>query len=267
LDTPTTPLFHRKTWEGGRSDHLFAILLGTLGVGLGTLLIWIGANTFLQRPSPDIQQSSIAFTIWWTAAGTILASRGTIEILDHIWRPDFALHATFLILHILLGCLAFFALSHFFAYLLLGRNRLWIPLGVFYGLYAVGLLYIILFYMPIGLNVSAGQTSMAYQWPLPLDALQRAFILLIIPPLLGLIGYIGIYHRLPYRGQRWRLMLNVILILFLFFVLDLGQILGLGAFPNIHAILRVAGIAIATTLIMVHHAPQRLQAKLSETPD
>lgn len=236
--------------------------LGSLGVILGALVIWIGTTTVVNRPSVDEQLSALSFGVWWLAAGTSTLIRGSVEMADVMWRADYALHLTVVDINIFLSCLALFSLTHFLVYLLAGTQRLWIPLAFFYGIAAFYLIFIINYQRPIGLDIAGGRVGLAFQEPLAADIMRRLFALLAIPPALGLIGYLFLYNRLPFMIQKWRLVASTILILVMFVTTVSTSVYEIHRLTILPMVVRLIGLPAAVLLLFTYYPPAPLKRRL-----
>ncbi len=236
------------------------VLLGLFNLLLGILLMAIALRVSRKKVTGEEYLPILSFSVWWYSAGAALTVRGAVNLLDVFWQPDLALHVTTDQLIVLLAMLALFALSHYFAYLFIGPNKLWVPLAIFYGLSAIGLLYMINFQQPVGLDVQQGHVELVYAEETPgLGIAERLLVLLFIPPLLGLLGYLSLYKRVPSTIQQYR----ILLIGFSVFIILLNplvtQIFGVAAVPILVVTYRLLSVIGATLLLLTYYTPNLFQ--------
>lgn len=235
-------------------------LLGAFNLILGVLLGVIATHVSRKGITGKEYLPILSFSVWWYSAGASFAIRGIMNLTDVLWRPDLPLHVTSSQVTLLLAALALFSLSHYFAYLFIGPNKLWVPLAVIYGLSAMALLYMINYQQPIGLSVEGGQISVVYGDQLPtFSVARRLAVVMFVPPLLGLLGYLSLYKRVPTTIQRYRVVIISITIFLVFLNIFISQIFDLEGIMMVKVTSRLLGVIAATFLLLTYQTPNLFQ--------
>lgn len=128
------------------------------------------------------------FSLFWFAVAYYGITDGCWSLAVPTFDPPLALGVTILLTKTLAGCLGFFGLVYYLTYLYTGDRKAVVPLGAFYAVVYVLVLYSYLAADPVSQQVHPWRSGLVYANPgTLLDTL--SVLLLFAPPLVAAIAY------------------------------------------------------------------------------
>lgn len=210
--------------------------------------------------------ANMTFVFWWMATAGLMAVRATRNFAVAFWRPELAIFVVETQLAILIGAFALACLTFYFAYLFTGEPRTWIPIALFYSLYAVFLLYLVADQRPSGLELQGWRMQTTYAAPHDELGDGRSAVLLFVPPILGTVGYLSLYRIVPTRLQRLRIVFVATGLLLWLSSYLLSYVLQLDVTFEWTITERVVGIVAALLIVLGYHTPVRWKQRLEAPP-
>ncbi len=242
------------------------MLRGFANLLLMTAFLIVGHAVHNRSLSGHERTANVTFTYWWVATAALMAVRAIRNFVVAFGDPELALFIVETQLSILIGATALGCLTFYFAYLFTGEHRLWIPIVMYYAIYAVFLLYIVADQRPIGLELSAWRLNIIYEQPHPTLGRARSAVLLFIPPLLGIIGYMSLFKTVPTRLQRFRIGFVSIGLLVWISSYFLAYIFEFDFTFRWSIAERVIGIVAALLILIGYRPPARWRQRLEAPP-
>lgn len=166
---------------------------------------YVGRVTIRRRVEGEGQLAATLFGVWWFALAGLQVSSVLMRGLALAGVRDVPLFATFTYVTLLGFCLAFWALVYYLVYLLSGSRRVLVPITMFYAAFYGYLLYWVTVSVPNGIKVDDWSVSLTYANQITGAPVVAAILLLILPPILGGLGYARLYFRVSDATQKYRI--------------------------------------------------------------
>lgn len=176
------------------------MLLATAGV-----YAYVGRVTWRRRVGGEAQLASDLFATWWFAIAATTAGGALTRTLGYLGVEDLALYGT--LSHVTLFSLyvGLWGLLYYLVYLFSGSRRLIVPISIFYTLLYAWTVYLVAMRQPTGLAVTEWNVRLTYATELAAPVATAFVLLLILPPVLGAVGYARLYFRVDDPTQRYRI--------------------------------------------------------------
>ncbi|HUR67782.1 MAG TPA: hypothetical protein VM370_00930 [Candidatus Thermoplasmatota archaeon] len=182
------------------------LLDALLQVVTGIFYAYVGRVCARRRIGGDAQLAASMFSVWWYALGALSGSAALTRVLAYAGVRELGVFVTLTHIAILGLCLAFWALQYYLVYLFSGERRWLLPLSGFYLALYIWIVYLIVWETPIGVDVSAWAVKLTFERPLTTGPVVAALtLLLIVPPVLGGIGYARLFFRVTEPTARYRI--------------------------------------------------------------
>lgn len=183
-----------------------ALLLGAaLQVVTALVYFHVGRVTSMRRIGGEAQLAARLFSVWWFTLGALTAVGAFTRLLVLAGVLDLGLHATLSHLNLLSLCVALWALLYYLVYLFTGSRRWFLPITAFYIVFYVGVVYLLTAAEPVGVIVERGVVRIDYARELSGGPLVALVLALILPPVLGAIGYARLFFQVEELTQRYRI--------------------------------------------------------------
>lgn len=202
-------------------------LSAALSLLMAVVYLAVGRVVRRRVVSSPAELAKRSFAAWWFILAGVTAAGVSTPVLSafDLWTVEGLVVYTQIVIVLIVGALA--ALLYYFAYLFTGKRGIWKPIAVFHALYLVALLYYIAAADPIGIEHGTYGAQLEYANDFSGTPLAAAVgILLLLPTLIGAIGYMSLFRRVPDRSARFR-MLTIALAFIIWFGSSLiaGQVL------------------------------------------
>lgn len=221
----------------------------------------VGGVTIRRHVGGDGQLAATLFGVWWYAlAGLQLVGAG-MRVLGYLGMLDLTVYITVTYVLLLVFCAGFWALVYYLSYLLTGNRRLLVPLTAFYIAYYAYLLYYITLSDPVGVKVTDWSVSLDYSNEIRGAPLTLLMLLLVMPPLLGALGYARLYFKVRDPTQKYRIGLVSATLGGWFAILLLAWVLELGTQQWWYFASRAIGVAAALLIYAAFRPPGWVQRR------
>lgn len=186
-------------------DEAALLLDIVLSIAVAGVYLLVGVVTGRRRVDGDGQLAVSLFALWWhmLAAMGVIAAMG--KVLAVLGIMDASVHATVAQLTLLTLCLALASLLYYLVYLYTGKRRMIWPVGGFYAAYYAWLVYLVESGRPTGAHVEGGRVVLDYAREFTSLEIGLVLLLLLVPPLLGALGYARLFFRAQEATQRYRI--------------------------------------------------------------
>lgn len=235
------------------------------GYAFATALVFVLVATRLSQV-PRSRESRFAhamFALWWYGVAAFLATGGILSLLDVTGNaaqgPRWLLSA----LGMLTVCAAVCGLVYYVLFVYTGRSRVLFPLLAYYaGIWIV---------MLVGLALDPGESARWERSIVNLAILtgplvSAAIVAFLVPALIALALYAGLYRRVGSAHQRYRVGLATTSLLTWFGLAILA--LALGIQDTLAWSLAGRGLALAAAggVLLAYAPPRRVREWLDERP-
>lgn len=187
------------------AETLVTLLLNLL---MGTVYALVGRVVSRRHVSADADLAKRSFASWWyalsgvTIAGALAAligSRGWWSLGGYVAYVQ-------VVLFVIIAALG--ALLYYFVYLFTGKRSAWKVIAAAYAIYFIAILYYLGASDPVGLvESSRNGVDIEYANDLTETTFEEVLgILLILPVLLGAIGYVSLVRKVPDRSGKFRIL-------------------------------------------------------------
>lgn len=231
---------------------------------IAATLAWVGVTLSARGLAPEPRRANRAFAAWWFALGAGF-------LLNAFWEASAAwslqadpAYASLLVAtdyaYVLSLVVAVWGILYYLVYLRTGRSRLFWPLTIFYGAYAVVALYSMSLVKPTGLNVATWFVGWNYESLATEGTLYAALLALLLLPELGaILAYAMLLRETSDPQRRRRIVIVAVGIFALILLPVLADALKLGRFEAWQAGGRFISLAAALAIVSAYrqgrHAP------------
>lgn len=184
--------------------------LASLQLVAGVLYTYVGAKVGRRRVSPDAQLAVRLFQFWWYGLAA-LSFFSPVLLVGQALFGDLPIPIWLTVVNVLLTliCAAIVGLCYYLLYLYTGKRWLIVPVSLFYGLLAFGLLTLIAYLNPHLPYVTDDQGHHpTYDHDLRGTWVSAAIGFgLILPPFGAALAYLLLFFRVQDRTARYRIAL------------------------------------------------------------
>lgn len=179
-------------------DALFLLVTGTVYAAVGRV-------TIRRHVEGDGRLAARLFGVWWYGLAILQFTGAFLRTLVafDLLVTTFYVTTTYVLLLVL--CLALWALVYYLVYLFTGNRRLLGPITAFYVAYYAFLVYYVTLREPIGFETSAWSVQLTYARDVTGAPLILLMLLLMVPPILGALGYARLFLKVRDATQRYRI--------------------------------------------------------------
>ena len=181
------------------------LIAALLNVLVAAVYAAVGGVVSKRQVSDQARLAKRAFSAWWwvLAAVSVGGALANIASVYGVWTLASLVVYTQVLLALILGALA--ALLYYFVFLRTGWRGVWKPIAAFYALYYIAILYYLAVADPVGITRNPAGDTLEFGNDLtehPVTTLLG--LLLLMPSLIGAIGYFSLFGRIPDRSGRFR---------------------------------------------------------------
>lgn len=180
---------------------LDAVLLLAIGLVYGA----VGRVTIRRHVEGDGKLAAKLFGFWWYALALLQAVSAGVRVLAYFDALPTAIYVTITYVTILVLCASLWALVYYLSYLFTGSRRLLGPITAFYVAYYAFLTYYITLREPIGVAIASWGVELEYAREIAGAPLALLVLLLVVPPILGALGYARLFTKVEDATQRYRI--------------------------------------------------------------
>lgn len=177
----------------------------TLAILSALVYTHVGRVTMRRRVTGDGRLATTLFGVWWHALAAVTGTNGLMRLLAFAGVTDLTVFTTLTYLNLLVLCLALWALLYYLVYLFTGNRELLLPISAFYVAYYGFLTYFITYQRPISVRVDAWDVGLEYEREVTGAPLVALVLLLIVPPVLGALGYARLFFGVQDATQKYRI--------------------------------------------------------------
>lgn len=220
-----------------------------------TIYAYVGRVTLRRHVGGEGQLAATLFGIWWFALAVLQANGALNRAIAAFGALELAFFTTTTYVGMLVLSVALWALVYYLFYLLTGSRRVLLPITAFYILFYAALLYLIAYREPIGIEETAWRVALEYRHEVAKPALTGLVLALILPPLVGAIGYARLFFRVDDPTQRYRIGLVSATIGGWFGTVLVAWMVELSAQPWWQLVSRSIGLLAALLIYTAYHPP------------
>ena len=238
---------------------LFSALFAATTAGIYSYVGWRLSKRVISSAEARLAWGS--FTVWWYGLAAITLIGGFLRLFGAFGLTSLPLFVTATYLNILITCIALWGLFYYLIYLFTGNRRSLVPLGLFYMIYYVLLVYYITASIPGHVDVGRWSTTLVYRAPLTGAFFVIILVFLLLPQIVGGLAYFTLYFRVSDVTQKYRILLvsSSIVVWFLSPLIALAG--GLGQQDWWQLMSRFIGLAAALTILMAYLPPRWLKQR------
>lgn len=227
------------------------------------LYAYVGSKLGRRRVEGTGRRAVVLFSVWWYALAGTSAITAFMSFLGSIDALTLPLYVAATYVNILLICLALWGLLYYLVYLFTGREGTLIPLGVFYVLYYLSLVYLIAAYQPAEVVVERWRTRLVYENPVQGPVAVALLLLLLVPQLLGALAYFTLYFRVDDPTQKYRVAVVSWSILVWFGSALAGSLVGVAEHYDWYQLVsRLIGLLAAVAILLAYEPPRWIRRRL-----
>lgn len=221
----------------------------------GALYAYVGRVTLRRHVGGEGQLAATLFGVWWFALAALQATSAIIRTLAAFDALGLAFYTTTSYVSMLVLSVALWALVYYLFYLLSGSRHVLIPITVFYLAFYASLLYIIAYLEPAGIERTAWSVRIDYAKELTGAPLAAIILAMILPPVIGAIGYARLFFRVKDPTQRYRIGLVSATIGGWFGTVLVAWMIELSAQPWWQLVSRTIGLVAALLIYAAYRPP------------
>lgn len=166
----------------------------------------VGRVVSRRQVSHEANLAKRSFALWWYTLSGVTALGVLTPLLSalNLWTVETLVVFTQVVLLLIVAALA--SLLYYFVYLFTGRHGLWKPIAAFHALYYIAILYFLAAADPSGIEHGAYGDTLEYGNDLS-DSPAAAILglLLLVPTMLGALGYVSLFRKVSDRSGRFRI--------------------------------------------------------------
>ena len=178
-----------------------------LNVLMAAVYYAVGRVVGRREVSEDAELAKKSFSGWWHALAAVTASGAVATAIgsQELWGLSAFVAYLQTVLFIIIAAIG--ALLYYFVYLFTGKRGTWKPIAIAYALYFIAFLYYLAAADPIGLKLAdTGGQELEYANDLSDTAFAQVMgVLLLLPVILGAIGYVSLIRKVPDRSGHFRI--------------------------------------------------------------
>lgn len=237
------------------------LLDSALQVATAIMYAYVGYVITRRPTTGDARLATNLFATWWV--GLALTTLGGVanRVLGYLHVTDVALYTTITYAVFLALMISLWGLLYYLLYLFTGTRRWLWPVTAFYVALYVYTLYLIAVAKPIGVKVQAWSVTMEYANQPTGWTVVVFFIALLVPILLGAIGYARLYFRVEGRTPRYRIGMVSSTFVLWFGSSLVVTILQTNTSPAWQVMSRFIGLAAAVAIYFAYRPPAWVRAR------
>ncbi len=201
-----------------------------------------------------------ALRVWWFFLGLSTLVTPVRTLLVNANVQDLNIYLWLGLANTAALCAALWGLLFYLIYLYTGNRKWALPLGVFYLLFFLGLVYYSIFVMqPTGVTMANGTATLTYaNQASPLFGI-ATILLLLAPQILAALFYFSLFFRLKDRAPKMRVLLVSVPLVIWFASPLIGLLLGASTAPWWAITSRLIALAAVVVIYWAYYPPRVLQ--------
>jgi hypothetical protein len=246
-----------------QSTLLFSTLFALISGGIYGYVGWrLGQRAI---SSSEARLAWRSFTLWWYGLAVSTMIGGFQNLFGVVGLTNLSLFVTATYVNIIPACIALWGLLYYLIYLFTGNRRSLVPLGVFYMIYYILLVYYTSASIPDSVEVGRWGTTLTYRTPLTGPFFIILAVLLFLPQIIGGIAYFTLYFRVTDVTQKYRVLLVSGSIMIWFLSPYAAVAGGVTQHDSWQIASRFIGLAAPLTILMAYLPPRWLQERYAIT--
>ncbi|MDX1611223.1 MAG: hypothetical protein R3185_02555 [Candidatus Thermoplasmatota archaeon] len=237
------------------------LLAGGFAIASAMAFAFAGSTVVRREHEGELARANNMFALWWYALSASTALGGIQSLSAGLGVTSIGVWTYATYANLLLICAALWGLLYYLVYLFTGKSEFYTPLGGFYVVYFLWLLYYITSADPIGVDVQRWGTELIYARPLQGTLLTITLLLLLIPQIVGALAYATVYFRLREPAKRFRVVLVSASIFVWFTSSLLASLSGLNEVDWWQLVSRTIGLTAALLVILAYRPPEVLKRR------
>lgn len=205
------------------------------------------------------------FSAWWIATSVNQFLASSLYLAAGLGYVDLGASLTYALVQRLLLSVSLVGLMYYLLYLLRGDGHLRALMLAYGGFYAFQV-YTILAGTPVGVELYRWRTDLAYATPGPAWWPLVNLVFIVLPPVVACGTLLGLFHRVPERSRRVRLVTVAGGIMVWWII---AVVAGQRALLDVDALQvanRAIGLAVAVSILLVYQPTGWLQRRLAIAP-
>lgn len=234
----------------------------------GALYHFVGAKVGRKDLAGDDRTAMMHFKMWWHGFGLLSVSTAAISALAYAGRLTLAIYEVFLDAVLFVLFLALWGLAYYLAYLFTGNRRWMVATAVFYALFYLYVAYAITLADPAALEIGRWSVTIQYanQAAMETTGLRYLALLLLLPQVLGAIGYGSLFFRTDAPLARYRIAMVSLTLLAWFGSSITASALDINETEAWSLASRVISVAAALLILIAFHPPSFVRRRLEAAP-
>lgn len=212
----------------------------------------------------DDRVAMMHFKMWWHGFGALSIATALMVTLAYLDRLSLAVYKVFFNAVLLVLFFALWGLAYYLAYLFTGNRRWMVWTAVFYGLFFLYLDYLVALADPSGVNVGRWSVTVQYanQAAIQSPGFRLFALLLLLPQVVGAIGYGSLYFRTQVPLARYRIGMVSLTLLTWFASSIVASLLRINTADWWSLTSRTISLVAALLILMAFRPPQALRRRL-----
>lgn len=180
------------------------VVRSLVGLATGALYFIVGRLILRREVAASERAANRLFATWWIALAILYGAVASSNLASAFGVRDLIVAVALLEALLVLICVALWGLMGFLLYVYTGTNRWLTALAVFYGLLAVGFLWLIEWMSPTGFKEPTG-TDLAFENQLGDSGSIVVGLLFSVPIFAGALAYASLAFRVRGPAPRYRI--------------------------------------------------------------
>lgn len=174
---------------------------------IATVYMIVGRRLLGRPVQGEARDAMFLFATWWFALAAMMFLDVVEIAIASFGVRSLGLFTAVAYVNLFLTCLALIGLLYYLAYLFTGWTGILPGVIVFYTTLFLAIIYTLSQAGPAGVSIGAWTVSLTYATALGGPWVQALLFMLLIPPMLGAIGYLTLLRKVQAPTQRYRIAL------------------------------------------------------------
>lgn len=238
-------------------------LILALTIAAALVYAYVGRLLLRRQLEGDAALANRLFGIWWIALAVLQIEALVPIVGGYLGIADLPLYEANTYVTLLTLTVAIWAIVYYFAFLLTGSRRWFLPITILYAFVYAYVTYLAAIPTYTSVVFSDQGARLAPQ-PQIAPGLVAPFIVAILgPPIVGALGYFRLFFRVEGATQRYRIGLVSVTILLWFASSLVGNALGSGttSTPMWHIFTSALGLVAALVILAAYQPPRWIRER------
>lgn len=178
---------------------------GTFSLLIAGFFFTVGRRIAARPVHTEARPPLFHFGMWWLALAASTVLQGLEQYLAAFGVTPLSVFAPLTYVNFFLISIALLGLMYYLVYLLTGRTGALGGLVLFYFAFFLLVVFVISRADPNGVTVDTWSVSLTYATPLEGPLVEALLLLLLVPPMLGALGYMSLLTQVDGFSQRYRI--------------------------------------------------------------